>query len=195
MRRGPAAQWSSVNPTLAQGEIGLETDTGKLKIGDGATPWTALRYGPEVDPGQLPASTVSAVGAPGGSVPVADGSGGFNWESRKIPFREPKTWSIPGEVSVGTLPGPEIAPAAGEQVLAVRVGYRLRQGTAVKFSIDRNGSPMTGFSNLEATSTPQHAAPTAVALSEADELTLVISQVTGAPVGLSVTLQLEHDAS
>lgn len=184
-----------MNPTLAQGEIGLESDTGKLKIGDGSTPWKSLGYGPEVDPGQLPTSTVSAVGAPGGSVAVADGSGGFTWESRKLPFREPKTWSIPGEVSVGTLPGPEIAPAAGEQVLAVRVGYRIREGTAVKFSLCRNGTPLAGFSNLEATSTAQHAAPAAVALSEADELTLVISGVTGTPLGLGVTLQLEHDAS
>jgi hypothetical protein len=112
-----------------------------------------------------------------------------------IPFREPRNWSVAGEVTTGTLPGPEIAPAVGEQVLAVRVGYKLLGGTAVKFSVFRNGSPMTGFSNLEATGTAQHATPAALALSEGDELTLEIAEVSGTPRGLSVTLQLEHIAS
>jgi hypothetical protein len=44
LRRGLAAQWTSANTLLAQGELGLETDTGKLKIGDGSTAWTSLAY-------------------------------------------------------------------------------------------------------------------------------------------------------
>src|SRR4051794_3230191 len=44
VRRGTAGQWSSVNPVLAQGEPGFETDTGKLKLGDGVTAWSALAY-------------------------------------------------------------------------------------------------------------------------------------------------------
>jgi hypothetical protein len=44
LRRDSAADWTSNNPTLASGEIGVETDTGKLKIGDGATAWTSLAY-------------------------------------------------------------------------------------------------------------------------------------------------------
>ena len=44
MRRDTAANWSSNDPTLASGEIGLETDTGKTKIGDGSTAWTSLAY-------------------------------------------------------------------------------------------------------------------------------------------------------
>lgn len=41
-RRGTAAEWTSVNPVLAAGEIGFETDTGKFKIGDGTNAWNAL---------------------------------------------------------------------------------------------------------------------------------------------------------
>jgi hypothetical protein len=37
IRRGTAANWTSANPTLAEGELGYETDTGKLKAGDGST--------------------------------------------------------------------------------------------------------------------------------------------------------------
>lgn len=43
-RRGTAAQWTSANPTLAAGEAGFENDTGKFKIGDGATAWSDLEY-------------------------------------------------------------------------------------------------------------------------------------------------------
>jgi len=40
--------WAQVNPILAAGEIGLETDTGKFKIGDGSTLWNALGYSTDV---------------------------------------------------------------------------------------------------------------------------------------------------
>lgn len=43
-RRGTAAQWTSVNPVLAAGEFGYETDTGKAKIGNGITTWNSLSY-------------------------------------------------------------------------------------------------------------------------------------------------------
>ncbi len=42
IRRDTAANWSSVNPVLASGEIGFATDTGVLKIGDGVTAWNSL---------------------------------------------------------------------------------------------------------------------------------------------------------
>lgn len=44
VRRDTAANWTSNDPTLASGEIGLETNTGKVKFGDGSTAWTALDY-------------------------------------------------------------------------------------------------------------------------------------------------------
>ena len=44
IRRDTAANWTSANPTLAQGELGVETDTDKIKIGDGSTAWTSLGY-------------------------------------------------------------------------------------------------------------------------------------------------------
>jgi len=44
VRRGTASQWTSTNPTLASGEWGYETDTGKVKIGNGSTAWTSLSY-------------------------------------------------------------------------------------------------------------------------------------------------------
>ena len=43
-RRDTAANWTSANPTLAAGELGIETDTSKFKTGDGTTAWTSLAY-------------------------------------------------------------------------------------------------------------------------------------------------------
>lgn len=45
MRRDTAAAWTAANPTLAAGEMGLETDTTFYKIGDGSTAWNSLGYG------------------------------------------------------------------------------------------------------------------------------------------------------
>ena len=44
LRRDGAQQWANVNPVLAQGELGIELDTSRLKIGDGVTPWNSLKY-------------------------------------------------------------------------------------------------------------------------------------------------------
>jgi hypothetical protein len=44
LRRGPAAEWTTDNPILSSGEPGIESDTGKLKIGDGVNYWTSLPY-------------------------------------------------------------------------------------------------------------------------------------------------------
>jgi len=43
-RRGTAAEWVAANPTLALGEVGYETDTTKIKIGDGSAAWNSLGY-------------------------------------------------------------------------------------------------------------------------------------------------------
>jgi hypothetical protein len=45
LRRGTASQWTTANPVLGAGEMGVETDTNKFKFGDGATAWTSLAYG------------------------------------------------------------------------------------------------------------------------------------------------------
>lgn len=39
-----AADWAAINPILQRAIIGIETDTGKMKIGDGSTSWADLDY-------------------------------------------------------------------------------------------------------------------------------------------------------
>jgi len=44
LRRDTAANWSSVNPALRQGEIGVDLTNKRLKVGDGFTSWNSLDY-------------------------------------------------------------------------------------------------------------------------------------------------------
>lgn len=44
MRNDTAENWTTKNPTLSKGEFGVENDTNKFKIGDGATAWKELAY-------------------------------------------------------------------------------------------------------------------------------------------------------
>jgi len=44
LRRDTAANWTAANTVLALGEPGVETDTLKVKVGDGITAWTSLAY-------------------------------------------------------------------------------------------------------------------------------------------------------
>ena len=43
-RHDTAANWTAVNPVLAAGEMGVETDTNKFKFGNGTSAWSELAY-------------------------------------------------------------------------------------------------------------------------------------------------------
>jgi len=45
LRHGTGTDWTDVDPVLALGEMGYETDTGLFKIGDGVSDWITLAYG------------------------------------------------------------------------------------------------------------------------------------------------------
>lgn len=44
LRNDLAATWNLKNPVLKKGEIGIEIDTRKMKVGDGTTTWNAISY-------------------------------------------------------------------------------------------------------------------------------------------------------
>ena len=44
LRRDTAQGWMTENPVLMAGEVGVETDTRKVKVGDGTTTWNSLPY-------------------------------------------------------------------------------------------------------------------------------------------------------
>jgi hypothetical protein len=58
-RRDTAAAWTSANPTLAQGEVGYEFDTGRFKVGTGSAAWNSLVYSSGVTGPTGPSSTAT----------------------------------------------------------------------------------------------------------------------------------------
>jgi len=63
LRRDTAANWTSNNPTLAAGELAIETDTDFYKIGDGSTAWTSLAYS-SLPSGTAPLASPALTGTP-----------------------------------------------------------------------------------------------------------------------------------
>lgn len=59
LRNDTAANWTTANPILATGEMGIESDTAKYKIGNGSTAWTSLAYS------SLPSTALVSGGALG----------------------------------------------------------------------------------------------------------------------------------
>src|SRR4029077_855710 len=83
LRRGLAATWTSVNPTLASGEAGVETDTLKVKVGNGSTAWNSLGYlGPSAGgvgsvAGDTHAATSKTTPVDADEVPLVDSAAAF----------------------------------------------------------------------------------------------------------------------
>ena len=65
MRRDTAASWATINPILASGEFGYESDTSKFKIGNGATGWNYIDYAGNQGGGVSGTGSTGATGATG----------------------------------------------------------------------------------------------------------------------------------
>ena len=84
-RRGTLSEWNTANPTLAAGEMGIETDTNRFKIGNGTSPWLSLSYGGIAGPPGSPGATgvkgatgPSGIGSTGATGLGATGATGFD---------------------------------------------------------------------------------------------------------------------
>jgi hypothetical protein len=88
-RRGLASQWTSANTLLAEGEMGIETDTELFKIGDGVTRWNLLRYGGL----HGPTGTTGPTGMTGSTGPTGPVAYGTNVASS---YGYSQSFSVPG---------------------------------------------------------------------------------------------------
>lgn len=125
-RNDTAANWTSSNPTLLAGEQGYETDTGKLKIGNGSTAWTSLAYAPTLAP---PAGTAT--------IPPLRFTSGTNLTSAQSGAVEYDGSVFYADVATstrGTLPA--------EQFVVLNTAYTLTSQTAVQklFNNSTNGT-------------------------------------------------------
>ena len=67
LRHDTATNWTAANPRLLSGEVGIETDTNRMKIGNGILNWASLPYFPSdsglgsVFDGGTPSSTYGSL--------------------------------------------------------------------------------------------------------------------------------------
>jgi hypothetical protein len=125
-RNDTAANWTSANPTLLAGEQGYETDTGRLKIGNGSTAWNSLSYGPSLAP---PAGTAT--------IPPLDFTAGTNTTTAAagaIEYDGSAFYSSVATSTRGTIPS--------EQTILLNTAYTLTSQTAAQklFNASTNGA-------------------------------------------------------
>ena len=139
LRRDSAASWASVNPILAQGEPGAETDTGKLKIGDGVTRWNLLSY---VQPDANTAGTENlwlASIADCGSLHIKTSKDGLNWTRAFDP--------IPKMSAFGWQNAWYAAPMGGKVIYDLYVDYMGTETLGISDNATDYPRPVT-FTNL-----------------------------------------------
>lgn len=117
-RRDTAANWTSENPVLAEGEMGVVTDTGLYKIGNGLDNWntltaatltgtaTALDMNQTTDPGAAPAghATIYAKAIAGRAMLKIVGPSGLDTALQPFMARNKiGIWTPPGNST--TVPG------------------------------------------------------------------------------------------
>jgi hypothetical protein len=119
VRRGTAAQWTSSNPTLSSGEFGYETDTGKIKIGNGSTAWTSLAY---TGAGTV-TSIIAGTGLSGGTIT--------------------STGTIAIDATVATLTGTQTLTNKTLTDPKINVAFDAQTGTTYTTLLDDNGQVVT----------------------------------------------------
>jgi hypothetical protein len=102
-RRGTASEWTSANPILAVGEMGLETDTNQFMIGNGSTAWNSLGYGGIAGPSGDPRLTLNQQTASYTAV-LADAA-----KLVEISSSSATTFSIPTDANVNFPVGTQIS--------------------------------------------------------------------------------------
>ena len=160
-RRDTAANWTTNNPTLAQGEIGYETDTGKLKIGTGSANWTTLGYTQNgtvtsiVAGTGLTGGTITSTGTVALSTPVAVADGGTGITSLGTGIATflgtPSSANLAAALTDETGTGANVFGTSPTIATPTITGGTLKDGVIRGFEEDVNvvASAATGTINLE----------------------------------------------
>jgi hypothetical protein len=124
LRRDTAANWTSTNPTLSQGELGFETDTYKIKIGNGSSAWVDLTYFSAA--GLSAAQGLTFVGDDSSGTRISDG------ETIKIAGAGSVTTSMSGDVLTitGSGGGSSTITVVGDD----STGVTLNSGETIKIA-------------------------------------------------------------
>ena len=191
-RRDPAASWTSENPVLSAGEVGLETDTGKIKIGNGSSVWTALSY----FVGNLPGATLDAIGdvtitsVQNGDFLRYNGSASA-WINDPVNLSTDTVGSYVESLIAGT--GVTISNNSGEGATpTISIGQAVGTSASVTFGQVETISNLVVGGNLTVNGTTTTL--NTETLSIEDNIVVLNSNVTGAPV-LNAGIEVERGDS
>ena len=141
-RRGLAAQWTAADPTLASGEMGIETDTQLFKIGDGTTVWTLLPYGGF-------RGATGSTGAEGQGITGATGLNGDKFQTATASVTITPTQGGTLSLTVGA----GLAYIAGNSVVVVDSGSALNRFEATVTSYSGTTLDIGSITNITGTFT------------------------------------------
>jgi hypothetical protein len=129
--------------------------------------------------------------------PALTGSPTVNGSPILVSIEESRTFGISGAIAVAS-GGTNYIPPFFEPVMSgntktlTNVRYMIRAGTSVTFSVTQNGSNVAGLSSLSATTSATAAAPsTPPSVNDGDAFAIVVSNISGTPDGLTVSLIFE----
>jgi len=121
---------------------------------------------------------------------------GLEDSAPSLVYRIPHTWAISGEIAVPSGDTDFIIPffvslASGQTASLVKARHRINSGTSVTCKIQRNGGDVTGFTGISVTTVDTTTDPANVALSDDDDLALVVTAVSASPTNLTFTIFIE----
>lgn len=140
LRRGTASQWTTANTLLAQGELGLETDTNKFKFGDGVTTWNSLPYYANGSVTSVAATAGTGISITGSPITT---SGTLNI-TNTAPDQTVVLTASTGISTSGTYPNFTITNSAPDQTVALTAGTGIStSGTYPNFTITNSAPDQT----------------------------------------------------
>jgi hypothetical protein len=145
-KRGLSSSWTSANPTLFVGECGFETDTGKLKVGDGTTAWNSLSY----FFGDISGANLNDFGDVSAATPSSGEFfkyNGTSWVSDTIDLGTDTTGNYVSDVTAGTGVTVTHTPSEGSSP-TISIGQAIGTSSAVSFASVQTTGDVTVGGNL-----------------------------------------------
>ena len=156
LRRDTAADWAAANTILDVGEPGIETDTLKMKIGDGETEWTSLEY-TAVQPGDNLskfANDTNYIDLTDLSVTDSGGDGSLSYDNSTgvVTYTGPSASEVRAHFSAGTgitITDGEIATTITQYTDADAQGA-FTAGTGIAINSGEISSTITPYTDADA---------------------------------------------
>ena len=111
-------------------------------------------------------------------------------------YRVGHSYLISGSIAIPSGETDFIVPffvslATGQTATLVKARHSINAGTSVTINLQRNGSTITGYSGVTVNTTPSNTTASQ-AISDDDEIALVVTGVSGSPFNLNFTIFIEY---